>query len=422
MNTVEQRLHHFLRQEFRPRFGRSTQSFHLDQEWEKIHKLGTRLWLDTGDLTEAARLWTAPFEALTTNNTLLNKEVQKGMYDAFVVDVTRMILESGPLPTQQLVLEVAFALNAHHALRLVERFDAFVSVELHTDLANDISRTIEYGKRLFSVCPERFIVKVPLTAAGHLGAMGLVQIGVPINFTLGFSARQSYLAALLTRPKFVNVFVGRLNAYVHDNKLGTGENVGEKAALAAQRALLELRRQSQTKTHLIGASVRSGKQIASLAGLDVLTMPPMAAAEYRSRPLPAVHSCLNEDPAIPLAPGVSAAQFGGEALWTVSTEFKRAVETLLRGEMDMFTADMLQEYFAVAGFPDLFPQWSAEDVLTVTKDGKIPVHEKWQARLAAGEIGLDALMNLSALQSFVIDQRALDDRIRGILRHKRFIS
>ena len=34
-----------------------------------------------------------------------------------------------------LILEVAFALNARHGLRLVQRFGVDVSVELHTNLA-----------------------------------------------------------------------------------------------------------------------------------------------------------------------------------------------------------------------------------------------------------------------------------------------
>jgi len=55
-------------------------------------------------------------------------------------------------------------------------------------------------------------------------------------------------------------------------------------------------------------------------------------------------------------------------------------------------------------------------VKTATKDGKIPVYATWKNRLAAGEIGLDALMNLSALQSFVTDQTALDDRIRSMVK------
>ena len=47
--------------------------------WAAVRKTGTALWLDTGDIDAARELWVREFDALTTNNTLLNKEVQKGL-------------------------------------------------------------------------------------------------------------------------------------------------------------------------------------------------------------------------------------------------------------------------------------------------------------------------------------------------------
>ena len=42
---------------------------------------GTELWLDTGDRTEAATYWGPELTALTTNNTLVNKVIQRGDLD-----------------------------------------------------------------------------------------------------------------------------------------------------------------------------------------------------------------------------------------------------------------------------------------------------------------------------------------------------
>jgi transaldolase len=419
-NTFDSKIHKFVRTGFKHRFGKPAIAIKDDPEWRKVRDAGSRLWLDTGDMDEAGKLWNSSFEALTTNNTLLNKEIQKGIYDKLIVEAARAILDAAPdLDSRKLVLEVAFVLNAHHGLRLVERFDAHVSVELHTDLASDVAGTVAYGKRYFAICPERFYVKVPLTPAGYLGARKLVQAGVPINFTLGFSARQNYLAVLLTRPRFVNVFMGRLNSFVADSKLGDGINVGEKATLATQREILQLRQAGRTTSLLIGASIRAGAQIGDLAGVDVLTMPPKAAAEYRAQaPLRAgqVTARVNDDLAVTCAPGVTLQQFNGETLWAVPARFKDCVEALLKQEPDRLTPDALQSHFAKAGFADFLPRWSDADIRTVSADGKIPVYQKWQARLQSGEIGLDALMNVSALQSFVVDQQALDDRIRSVLK------
>ena len=131
---------------------------------------------------------------------------------------------------------MAFILNATHGLRLVERFDAHVSVEEHTDLAHDLEQSVEYARRYYAICPERFYVKIPFTPAGLLATRRVRQEGIPVNHTLGFSARQNYVITRLALPTFVNVFLGRLNSFIADNGLGSGDYVGEKATLASQQA------------------------------------------------------------------------------------------------------------------------------------------------------------------------------------------
>ena len=423
MMNLDAAVHDFILKDFTHQLGKSAAKPKDDPEWRKLRDAGTRLWLDTGDMDEAAKLWNSSFDALTTNNTLLNKEIQKGIYDDLVAEAARVILDAAPkISPSDLILEIVFILNCHHGLRLVDKFNAFVSVELHTDLSNDVERTVAYGKRYFAVYPEKFYVKVPLTPAGYLGARRLVQAGIPINFTLGFSARHNYVAALLTKPTFVNVFLGRLNSVVADSKLGDGHNVGEKATLATQRELLQLRKAGKTKTNLIAASIRSGDQIGTLAGVDVFTMPPKAAAEYRAKPLAQVTSQVAKDPQVPLASGVTLEQFAGETLWTVPPPFQAVVEDLLHKNLDTLTPDDLQTHFEKAGLGGFLPRWSAADIQTATKDGKIPVYATWKDRLASGRVGLDALMNLSALYSFATDQKALDDRIRSLLKTAKILS
>ena len=123
-------------------------------------------WLDTGDIDSAAELWVNEFTALTTNNTLLNAEVQKGIYDDLIAEAAKVL--SG-VDRRTLIVEIAFFLNARHGLRLVQRFGANVSVELHTDLAHDVvERSVYYGRRIHAICPDSFVVKVPLTPSGAI--------------------------------------------------------------------------------------------------------------------------------------------------------------------------------------------------------------------------------------------------------------
>ena len=81
--------------------------------------------------------------------------------------------------------------------------------------------------------------------------------------------------------------------------------------------------------------------------------------------------------------------------------------------------EFLQTHFEKAGLGDFLPRWSDKDIQTATKDGKIPAYVTWKDRLGSGKIGLDALINLSALYSFATDQGALDDRIRSLLKTTR---
>lgn len=416
MAAVERRMHDLVRHGFSPAFGEGKVDKKPDPEWRKIRDTGTRLWLDTGDMEEAAKLFTADFEALTTNNTLLNKEVQKGLYDDLVGEAAAALREIAPgLDERDLLLEIAFVLNARHGLRLVEHFDSYVSVELHTDLSHDVDTSVAYGRRFYNVCPERFIVKVPLTPAGLLAARRLREEGIPINFTLGFSARQNYLASLFAQPSYVNVFMGRLNGFVADHGLGSGDNIGEKATLATQRALNGLRDAGRPASLLIGASMRKGAQVAALAGLDVFTMPTKVAQEYREHPAAEVTSRVHDDPEVPLEAGVALDDFNGASLWEVTDGFKEAVDGLLETPADKLTPEAITAHFDRTGHGDLFPAWTQAEIKQVARDGKIPVYDTWKDHLREKRIGLDALMNLSALQSFVSDQKALDARVKSLL-------
>lgn len=414
-STLAQRVHDFVLEGHSGKPAADRKAFGSAPEWRRLADLGTRLWLDTGDVDEAAALWTAEFSGLTTNNTLLNREIQKGIYDDLVSQAAALLRSVEPNPDgDTLRLEIAFILNARHGLRLAEQFGANVSVELHTDLADDAERAVAYGLRYYALCPEFFYVKVPFTPAGLLATRRLSSLGVPVNFTLGFSARQNYLAALLARPAFVNVFLGRLNAFVADHQLGAGINVGEKAALATQRMIRDLREAGLTTSQLIAASLRDGAQVGALAGVDVMTLPPKVAAQHRAAPATSVFPRTNDDPDVPLAEGFTLAAFNGPSLWEVPDVFRMAVQQLLRRDLNALTPSDLQEHFAGAGFAGFMPRWTDEELQAIAKEGKIPSYPHWRERLARGTVGLDALMNQSALAAFTTDQAALDQRIASI--------
>ena len=78
-------IHNFVKEGIDLQHGRiETES---DPFWKALCLAGSELWLDTGDIEAATALWTDEFTALTTNNTLLNAEVQKGIYDALILSL-----------------------------------------------------------------------------------------------------------------------------------------------------------------------------------------------------------------------------------------------------------------------------------------------------------------------------------------------
>lgn len=378
--------------------------------WSNLRDVGTELWLDTGDMDAAAAEWGPAFTALTTNNTLLNKEVQKGIYDDLITEAKEIVAE---LPKAEQIREIGFILNARHGLRLAKRFGAWVSVELHTDLSHDLEGIVSYGERFAEIDPQNFIVKVPLTPTGLIGARRLRDQGIRVNFTLGFSARQNVFAAQIARPNYVNVFLGRLNAFVMDNELGSGENVGERTALASQAAVSSVSEGLPEKTKQIAASMRSGAQVAALAGIDVFTMPTKVASEAREKLRPPLQSMREAEYPVSLFVDVDADAVRLERLWSVRAEELQLATAL--GERPPARGEDIVAACEGAGVTDLFPRMSDDELKRIEKDGKIPKYKVWEERIRRGTAAVDALMNLAGLGTFTADQRELDQRIAGLL-------
>ncbi len=378
----------------------------------KLKALGTEVWLDTGELEKAQEIWRDELTALTTNNTLANQVVQSGVMDQVIADTIHEIRqESLDLSEEEMLLEVGFVINCKIALRLVQAFKVKVSVELHPAVSRSIERTLHFGRRYYNVCPEYFTIKVPLTPEGYLAVRTLRQEGIPINFTLGFSVRQNYLAARLSNPDFVNVFLGRLNQVVMDHKAGTGDLVGEKVTLATQQALRSARENhEEVSSRLIAASIRNGAQVAFLAGLDVLTIPPKAMVEFQASGVSLLTSHIDDAIEPGIDPQHSLAKRFSE-LWQLSDEFKKFVELLVSlPELDAMQGKDLDAFANTQGI-NLFHPFSDEDLLKIQDHGKIPNLNAWPESVA-----LDDLMTQSALQSFTKDQNALDERIRSFLK------
>ena len=376
--------------------------------WAALKNTGTELWLDTGDMDEAELNWSGEMTALTTNNTLLNNEIQKGIYDDFMAETCKLVKD---LPEEKWVQEIAFILNALHGLRLATRFGGLVSVELHTDTAHDIKAIVDYGMRFHEICPDKFIVKVPYTPAGFIGARKLRNAGVKINFTLEFSARQNVLVTMLARPDYLNVFLSRIGVYLIENKLGDGLGAGEMAVISTQEWVKKLSAKNPWATKLIVASLLDHKQLELLAGADVYTIPTKVAAEGMAKLSGKFSSKMNEKYPVNLFESASDAAI--EKFWEVDEN----VLTLGKDLVSKFpeTGEEFIERAHRAGCGDMFPVLTSQEEIDIVKDGRIPVHSRWEEKIRRGEIAPDTLLTLAGLAVFTASQNELDNRIKKII-------
>ena len=371
---------------------------------------GSEIWLDTGDMDAIDRLITPEVSAMTTNNTLLNKEVQKGIYDTVIRENAHRFDE---LPPQKRIVEIAFLLNALHALRLVKRYGGMVSVELHTDVTHDVDGIVHYGQRFHKIAPKNFLIKIPMSPSGLIGARKLHEMGIPVNFTLLFSVRQNMLASLLAQPAFTNVFMGRIGAYMSDNHLGEASGPGEKTVHHAQKCLRTLRNDLGLKTKLIAASIREYTQLPALCGIDVMTIPEKVLTEGLQKLSGPYHPMNDHDFHIVYEPGVATSEIQIDKLWSVSETEKRVFRELQNNIPD--NAWELVDILRESGIPDIFPHLTPIEELFITDDGKIPRHDRWAGIISRGETAIDTLLTLAGVAAFTKDQKALDERVKKLI-------
>ena len=181
--------------------------------------------------------------------------------------------------------------------------------------------------------------------------------------------------------------------------------------LSSQRWVRRLTRTHEVPTKLIAASLRSADQLESLAGVDVFTMPTAVAASGRKSLSGDFHARLDAEPAVG-ATG-KAGQFYLEKAWEVTPEEEELARDLAANLPE--NGEELVLRVRDAGCKDMFPELGDGDLRVLARDGKIPRHERWADRIAAGELAIDTLLNLAGLESFATDQAALDERIRHII-------
>ena len=187
--------------------------------------------------------------------------------------------------------------------------------------------------------------------------------------------------------------------------------------MASQNAVRSLRDAGKTPTRQIAASIRDDQQIVNSLGCDVLTIPVKSAKVYLW-PGPAdeeIRDRTGEAFQPTFADGADVAAAGLNTLWDVDDALVACLDALEASDIDAMSPDDLVGFFGDHDCGDVLPRWTDEQVTTAAAEGKIPKLATWADALADKSIGLDALMNLAGLLSFTADQKAMDDRVAGLL-------
>ena len=183
----------------------------------------------------------------------------------------------------------------------------------------------------------------------------------------------------------------------------------------SERDVVALREAGHCGTRQIGASMRAGEQVGTLAGLDVFTMPcPVAEGFLASEPDAAeLADRTGADYRPAWAEGVDPVAEGVEDLWEVDADFQAACDRLAELNPATATPEQLVDLLHEAGQGSVFPRLSDEELGAIAAEGKLPKRDRWARDVASGRCGLDALFTLAGLLAFTKDQAALDERIRS---------
>jgi transaldolase len=182
--------------------------------------------------------------------------------------------------------------------------------------------------------------------------------------------------------------------------------------LSSQRWVRYLTAGNEEPTKLIAASLRNPSQLDTLAGVNVFTMPTKVARGGKKELSGDFIARLEVDH--PVGTTGDARRYFLEKAWEV-TPAEEDLARDLAGNLPRDGEELIRRA-RDAGAVDMFPELSREDSQFIADDGKIPVHERWASRIAAGEMAIDTLLNLAGLASFATDQAALDERIKNIIQ------
>lgn len=159
-------------------------------------------------------------------------------------------IQNSGKPFLQAITDIANWIKENDLVGM-DKFPVSVEINPHLAKAEDM---IAEAKKISKLC-ENFVIKIPCNLEGLKAAKALEEQGIRTNVTLVFSASQAIQAGRIG-AKFVSPFVGWKEA--------NGEDAFEYMVTISNIYHIK-----EYETEIIGAAIRNGYEIATLAEMDV---------------------------------------------------------------------------------------------------------------------------------------------------------
>jgi len=198
-----------------------------------------KIFIDTANVSEIKEAWDlGVISGVTTNPTLIAKEGRD--FKEVVKEITTIV--DGPISAEVISLQ--------HEKMVAEALEL---AAIHPNI----------------------VIKIPMCAEGLKAVKILSAKGIRTNVTLIFSAAQAFLASR-AGASYVSPFLGRL------------DDIGSEGMTLIED-IAEIFRHQDTKTEIIGASIRHPIHVieAAKAGCDVATIPYKVITQMIGHPLTA---------------------------------------------------------------------------------------------------------------------------------------
>jgi transaldolase len=246
----------------------------------------TTVVADTGDFRQMAQF--RPRDA-TTNPSLILKAVQKPEYQPLLDEAVR---RHGGQP----IGEVIDRLLVRFGVEILSIIPGRVSTEVDARLSFDTRATVARAERIVALyraegidVEQRVLIKIASTWEGIEAARELEKRGIRCNLTLLFSFAQA-VACGAAGVRLISPFVGRIYDWYKKAAGGQWDEAGNAGAndpgVKSVRAIFDYYKKHGIRTEVMGASFRNARQIAALAGCDLLTISPELLAELAASQAP----------------------------------------------------------------------------------------------------------------------------------------